>query len=85
MRKELCLSGSFKILLICLLPGQQVESCIMDTEVMFYLVEGEGELRLPGRRISLKEGSLAVVPGGVERQLAAWSPMVVLAVQARQA
>lgn len=82
VRKEIYRSGASKVLLICFESGQAVEPCVMGAEVVFYVVEGTGRIRVESTTVDVRQGSLVVVPAGLERQIEACSPMVVLAVQA---
>lgn len=82
VRKELYRSSAAKVLLICFEPGQRVEPCVMAAEVAFYVVEGSGRISVDSTTVDVHQGSLVVVPAGLERQIEAHSRMVVLAVQA---
>lgn len=82
VRKELYRSAASKVLLICLEEGQKVEPCVMAAEVLFYVVEGSGRITAGSSTVPVHQGSLVVVPPGLERQIEAGPRMVVLAVQA---
>jgi len=80
-KTELFESEKTKVLQICFEPGQTVSPCVMEADVVFYTIEGRGKLIMPDTTEELEAGTLVVVPAGVERQIAAVTRLVVLAVQ----
>jgi len=68
-------------LLLNLAAGQAVAPCQMSVIVLYYVVEGQGYLRVEDERAELRTGSLAVVPAGATRSISADERMRVLAVQ----
>jgi quercetin dioxygenase-like cupin family protein len=75
--------GHIKALLVCLEAGQRIPPCRMDYDVAFYVIEGDGRIWADGTEGALATGTLAVVPAGAERSIAAGTRMRVLAIQAR--
>jgi len=70
-------------LLLRLAASQSVAPCQMPTAVLYYVIEGQGRLRVGDEQAELKTGSLTVVPAGAVRAISAIGEMRVLAVQAR--
>ena len=68
-------------LLLCLAAGQSVAPCQMSSPVLYYVIEGQGRLRVGDEEAELKTGSLAVVPADAVRTISAADPIRVLAVQ----
>ena len=70
-----------RALLLNLAAGQSVGPCEMATVVLYYVIKGQGHLRVGDEPTSVREGSLALVPAGAVRSVFADEPMRVLAVQ----
>ena len=69
--------------LLCLEPGQGVGPCTVECPMLYFVIEGRGQLRLNADQDTriLFSGALAVVPAGAERGIVAKERMRVLAVQ----
>jgi len=74
-------TGKVQTLLLNLEAGQSVSPCQMPSTVLYYVIEGQGHLRVEEERGSLETGSLAVVPPGATRSISAETRMRILAVQ----
>ena len=70
-----------RALLVNLEGGKSLAPCQMAFPVLYYVIEGQGVLSVGEEQASLKTGSLAVVPAGAVRSLAAREHLRVLAVQ----
>ena len=70
-----------RMLLVNLDAGQSVAPCQMPCTVLYYIIEGQGCLRMGDEQAELRTGSLVVVPAGAVRAIAAAEQMRVLAVQ----
>jgi quercetin dioxygenase-like cupin family protein len=68
-------------LLVNLETGKSLAPCQMAFPVLYYVIEGQGVLRVGEEQANLKTGSMAVVPAGLRRSLAAREHLRVLAVQ----
>jgi quercetin dioxygenase-like cupin family protein len=75
-------AGKVRALLLNLGAGQSVAPCQMSATVLYYVVEGQGHLRVADEQAELHAGSVAVVPAGAVRSISAAGRMRVLAVQA---
>ena len=73
--------GKVRALLLNLEAGQAVVPCQMSVTVLYYVIEGQGVIRVAEEQTGLKTGSLTVVPAGEVRQISAVERMRVLAVQ----
>ena len=74
-------AGKVRALLLNLEAGQAVAPCQMSVTVLYYVVEGQGCLRVGDEQARLQAGSLVVVPAEAVRSIAAEERMRVLAVQ----
>lgn len=70
-----------RALLLSLAAGQSVGPCQMSATVLYYVVEGQGRLRVDDEQAELQTGSLVVVPAGAVRAISTAGQMRVLAVQ----
>ena len=80
--KPLLEASNVRSLLLNLNAGQAVPPCKMSANVLYYIIEGHGYLRVEGEQAELHTGSLVVVPAETIRSIAAEECMRVLAVQA---
>lgn len=80
-KKELVVTENFKLLLICFEPGQSVPPCIMERSTAFYIVEGQGQVLIPGQGSQVTAGSLIIIEPDLTRQIKADTRLVVLAMQ----
>ncbi|MBM4429877.1 MAG: cupin domain-containing protein [Chloroflexi bacterium] len=74
-------AGRVRALALDVAAGHGVAPCRMSLTVLYYVVEGQGHLRVGDEQAELRRGSLAVVPAGAVRSISAVAPMRVLAVQ----
>ena len=74
-------AGKVRALLVNLEAGKSLAPCQMTFPVLYYVIEGQGVLSVGEEQASLKTGSVAVVPAGAVRSLAAREHLRVLAVQ----
>ena len=70
-----------RALLLHLDAGQSVAPCQMACAVLYYVIEGQGQLRVGDEQAGLRTGSLVVVPAGAVRDISATEPMRLLAAQ----
>ena len=80
-KKELVVTDSFKLLLICFEPGQSVPSCVMKRSTAFYIIEGQGQVLVSDRENQVTSGSLIIIEPDLTRQIKAKTRLVVLAMQ----
>ena len=80
-KKELVVTDSFKLLLICFEPGQSVPPCVMERSTAFYIIEGQGQVLISDRENKVTAGSLIIIEPDLARQIKADTRLVVLAMQ----
>ncbi len=80
-KKELVVTESFKLLLICFEPGQSVPPCVMERSTAFYIVEGQGQVIVSDQENTVTAGSLIFIEPDLTRQIKADTRLVVLAMQ----
>ncbi len=80
-KKELVVTDSFKLLLICFEPGQSVPPCVMERSTVFYIVEGRGMVSVSDEEHTVSAGSIMLIEPDLARQIKAETRLVVLAMQ----
>ncbi len=80
-KKELVVTESFKLLLICFEPGQSVPPCVMERSTVFYIVEGRGMVSVSDEEYTVSAGSIMLIEPDLARQIKAETRLVVLAMQ----
>ena len=78
---QLIETDGLRALLLSLAAGQSVGPCEMPTTVLYYVIKGQGYLRVGDEQTDIRDGSLAMVPSGAVRCVSAAEPMRVLIVQ----
>jgi mannose-6-phosphate isomerase-like protein (cupin superfamily) len=68
-RKELFTAGKSQVVLMSLLPAQEIGMEVHDGDQILYVVEGEGLAVLGGEEEEVEKGSLIFVPAGVQHNL----------------
>ena len=75
-------AGGFKIQSIALRVGGIIPPCAMSRDVMFYVINGSGEITIDGETQPLQAGEGCVVPASCgSRSISARTDMTILAVQ----
>ena len=65
-------------------PGQRIPPCSMGHDVVFVVLEGEGEIFADGERLSVRPSSWVFVPKeSATRSIEAATKMTILAIQVR--
>lgn len=76
------LNGGFKIQSVALCAGGVIPPCAMSRDVMFYVINGSGEITVDGETSPLNTGDGCVVPASCKsRSISAKTDMTILAVQ----
>jgi quercetin dioxygenase-like cupin family protein len=74
-------AGKARALLLSLDTGQAVAPCQMPFLVLYYFIEGQGQMRMGDKQAEFQTGSLVAVPAGAVRSISASQQTRVLAVQ----
>jgi mannose-6-phosphate isomerase-like protein (cupin superfamily) len=74
-------AGKARTLLLSLDAGQAVAPCQMSFLVLYYFIEGQGQIRMGDEQAEFQPGSLVAVPAGAVRSISASHQTRVLAVQ----
>lgn len=76
--------GNIKAHLVCLKAGQVIPPCKMGNDVLFYVIQGDGEISVDNEKEALFAGVSVIVPKKAEsRSINAKTDMAILAVQSR--
>lgn len=77
-------SDKLKAQVVCLEAGQHIPPCQMDSDIIFFVMEGKGKITVDEKEEILKKTSWIFVPKENEsRSLKAKTRMAVLAIQIR--
>lgn len=74
-------TDKLRTLLLNLNGGQKSPLCEMSVDVLYYVIEGEGELLVEDEQYTLRAGSMVTVPAETTRLISADISMRVLGVQ----
>ena len=74
-------TDQMRTLLLNLNSGQSSPLCKMSVPVLYYVIEGKGELVAGDEHYTLRAGSMAIVPAETTRIISAATAMRVLGVQ----
>jgi len=74
-------TDKLRTLLLNLNGGQKSPLCKMSVDVLYYVIEGEGELLVEDEQTTLRAGSTVIVPAETTRLISADITMRVLGVQ----
>ena len=74
-------TDKLRTLLLNLNGGQKSPLCKMSVDVLYYVIEGEGELLVEDEQYTLRAGSMITVPAETTRLISADISMRVLGVQ----
>ena len=74
-------TSQLRTLLLNLNSGQSSPLCKMSVPVLYYVIEGEGELLVEDEHYKLRAGSMATVPAKITRIISAATAMRVLGMQ----
>jgi len=76
--------GNLKAQFMCLKEGQIIPPCKMGNDVLFYVIQGEGEIIVDNEKEALFAGVSVIVPKKAEsRSISAKTDLIILAVQAK--
>ncbi len=81
MHTPLYETDQMRTLLLNLNSSQSSPLCKMSVPVLYYVIEGEGELVAGDEHYKLRAGSMATVPAEITRIISATTAMRVLGVQ----
>ena len=74
-------TDKLRTLLLNLNGGQKSPLCKMSVDVLYYVIEGDGELLVEDEQTTLRAGSMIIVPAEIKRLISADTSMRVLGVQ----
>jgi len=81
LSKPLLDAGKARALLLSLDAGQAVAPCQMPFVVLYFFIEGQGQMRMGDEQAEFQPGSLIAIPAGAVRSISASHQTRVLAVQ----
>ena len=81
VKKDLCKTKMFNIVLVCLETGQDIPSRPEPYDVCFYVIEGQGVFTIGEEQMNLKSGSMVFAPANVARGIRSIKRLSVLGIQ----
>jgi len=81
LSKPLLDAGKARVMQLSLDAGQAVAPCQMPFLVLYYFIEGQGQILMGDEKAEFQPGSLVAVPAGSVRSISASHQTRVLAVQ----
>jgi mannose-6-phosphate isomerase-like protein (cupin superfamily) len=68
-RKVLFTGGHSQLVMMCLQAGEEIGAEVHEVDQLIFVVEGEGQLVIDGRREKFEDGMVACVPAGLEHNV----------------
>jgi quercetin dioxygenase-like cupin family protein len=81
VKKDICKTKSFNIVLVCLESGQEIPSRPEPYEVCFYVIDGSGTFTIENEHVDLSRGSMILAPANAARGIKSKERLVVLGIQ----
>ncbi len=81
VKTDLIVERSYKLVTVGVEAGVTIPPCVMNSEMIFYVVEGSGRINAGTETLPLAQGDIIVVPPRVSRSISAEKRLSLLAVQ----
>lgn len=81
VKKDVCKTKWFNIVLVCLESGQEIPSRPEPYEVCFYVVDGRGTFTIGNEQVDLSRGSMVLAPANVARGIRSKERLTLLGIQ----
>jgi len=81
VKKDVCKTKWFNIVLVCLESGQEIPSRSEPYEVCFYVVDGRGTFTIGNEQVDLSRGSMVLAPANVARGIRSKERLTLLGIQ----
>jgi len=81
VKNDLIVDSHYKLVTIGVETGVTISPCIMQSEMVFYVVEGSGRIKANDVVKSLTPGDIVVVPAKASRSITADHRLSILAIQ----
>ena len=81
VKKDLCKTKWFNIVLVCLETGQEIPLRPEPYEVCFYVIEGQGTFTVGDKQAELNVGSMIIAPTNIARGIKSTKRLSVLGIQ----
>jgi mannose-6-phosphate isomerase-like protein (cupin superfamily) len=81
VKRDLIIDPHYKLVTIGVETGVTISPCIMQSEMIFYVVEGSGSIKASDVVKSLTPGDIVVVPAQASRSITADQRLSILAIQ----
>jgi quercetin dioxygenase-like cupin family protein len=81
VKKDICKTKFFNIVLVCLESGQEIPSRPEPYEVCFYVIDGSGTFTIGKEQVDLSRGSMILAPANVARGIKSKERLTLLGIQ----
>lgn len=81
VKTDLLVDRKYKLVTIGVETGVTIPPCVMDSEMLFFVVEGRGSISVGSETLPIGRGDIIVVPPRVSRSISAEERLSLLAVQ----
>lgn len=81
VKKDICKTKWFNIVLVCLESGQEIPSRPEPYEVCFYVIDGSGTFTIGNEQVDLSRGNIIFAPANAARGIKSKERLTVLGIQ----
>lgn len=81
VKKDICKTKWFNIVLVCLESGQEIPSRPEPYEVCFCVIDGSGTFTIGNEQVDLSRGSMIFAPANVARGIKSKERLTLLGIQ----
>jgi quercetin dioxygenase-like cupin family protein len=81
VKKDLCKTKWFNIVLVCLETGQEIPSRPEPYDVCFYVIDGKGTITVGNEKVDVVRGNMVFAPASVARGIKSEERLTLLGIQ----
>ena len=81
VKKDICKTKWFNIVLVCLESGQEIPSRPEPYEVCFYVIDGSGTFTIGNEQVDFSRGSIIFAPANAARGIKSKERLTILGIQ----
>jgi quercetin dioxygenase-like cupin family protein len=81
VKKDICKTKWFNIVLVCLETGQEIPSRSEPYEVCFYVISGNGTITVGNEKVDVIRGNMVFAPANLARGIKSKERLTILGIQ----
>jgi len=81
VKKDLCKTKWFNIILVCLETGQEIPSRPEPYDVCFYVIDGHGTITVGAEKVDVAQGKMVFAPADIARGIKSRNQLTILGIQ----